>query len=150
MRSLRRRPQPRNSGLSLNPFLRRPAASTRASLRSLRRVATGTGNMSITWQSSPASSAAARCPTRITFATCSRKRSAAEPATNSPSPCAGSTMVHRVGNEAAWWKDLGIDPVAVARRLQHLRKEKGVATIVRRASFLPLRQFSPVSVGCAR
>jgi ERF superfamily len=26
-------------------------------------------------------------------------------------------LVHRVGNEAAWWKDAGIDPVAAARRL---------------------------------
>jgi hypothetical protein len=25
--------------------------------------------------------------------------------------------VHRVGNEAAWWKDAGIDPVKVARQL---------------------------------
>jgi hypothetical protein len=26
-------------------------------------------------------------------------------------------LVHRVGNEAAWWKDAGIDPVKVARQL---------------------------------
>jgi hypothetical protein len=26
-------------------------------------------------------------------------------------------LVHRVGNEAAWWQDVGIDPVAVARKL---------------------------------
>jgi len=26
-------------------------------------------------------------------------------------------LVHRVGNEAAWWKEAGIDPVDVARRL---------------------------------
>ena len=26
-------------------------------------------------------------------------------------------LVHRVGNEAAWWKEAGIDPIAVARRL---------------------------------
>jgi hypothetical protein len=26
-------------------------------------------------------------------------------------------LAHRVGNEAAWWKDAGIDPVAVARKL---------------------------------
>jgi hypothetical protein len=26
-------------------------------------------------------------------------------------------LVHRVGNEAAWWHDVGIDPVAVARNL---------------------------------
>ena len=26
-------------------------------------------------------------------------------------------LVHRVGNEAAWWKEAGIDPIAVARKL---------------------------------
>jgi hypothetical protein len=26
-------------------------------------------------------------------------------------------LVHRVGNEAAWWKDAGIDPVKAARQL---------------------------------
>jgi hypothetical protein len=26
-------------------------------------------------------------------------------------------LVHRVGNEAAWWRDIGIDPIAVAREL---------------------------------
>jgi len=26
-------------------------------------------------------------------------------------------LVHRVGNEAAWWQDAGIDPIAVARKL---------------------------------
>jgi hypothetical protein len=26
-------------------------------------------------------------------------------------------LVHRVGNEAVWWKDAGIDPVKVARQL---------------------------------
>jgi hypothetical protein len=26
-------------------------------------------------------------------------------------------LVHRVGNEAAWWKDVGIDPIKVARKL---------------------------------
>jgi hypothetical protein len=26
-------------------------------------------------------------------------------------------LVHRVGNEAAWWKAAGIDPVKVARQL---------------------------------
>jgi hypothetical protein len=26
-------------------------------------------------------------------------------------------LVHRVGNEAAWWQDLGIDPIKVARKL---------------------------------
>jgi hypothetical protein len=26
-------------------------------------------------------------------------------------------LVHRVGNEAAWWNDAGIDPVKVARQL---------------------------------
>ena len=26
-------------------------------------------------------------------------------------------LVHQVGNEAAWWKESGIDPIEVARRL---------------------------------
>jgi hypothetical protein len=26
-------------------------------------------------------------------------------------------LVHRVGNEAAWWHDVGIDPIKVARKL---------------------------------
>jgi hypothetical protein len=26
-------------------------------------------------------------------------------------------LVHRVGNEAAWWKDAGIDPIKAAREL---------------------------------
>ena len=26
-------------------------------------------------------------------------------------------LVHRVGNEAAWWKDAGIDPIKAARKL---------------------------------
>ena len=26
-------------------------------------------------------------------------------------------LVHRVGNESAWWKEAGIDPIAVARKL---------------------------------
>src|SRR5262245_46407861 len=26
-------------------------------------------------------------------------------------------LVHRVGNEAAWWKDAGIDPMKAARQL---------------------------------
>jgi hypothetical protein len=26
-------------------------------------------------------------------------------------------LVHRVGNEAAWWKDAGIDPIKAARQL---------------------------------
>jgi hypothetical protein len=31
-------------------------------------------------------------------------------------------LVHRVGNESAWWKDAGIDPVKVARKLwKHTR-----------------------------
>jgi len=28
-----------------------------------------------------------------------------------------SIVVHRVGNEAAWWKDAGIDPAKAARKL---------------------------------
>src|SRR6516162_234169 len=29
----------------------------------------------------------------------------------------GYRLVHRVGNEAAWWKDAGIDPAKAARKL---------------------------------
>ena len=35
-------------------------------------------------------------------------------------------LVHRVGNEAAWWKDADIDPMQVARKLWALtRRAKG-------------------------
>jgi hypothetical protein len=35
-------------------------------------------------------------------------------------------LVHRVGNESAWWKDFGIDPVKVARKLwRHTRANQG-------------------------
>ena len=48
-------------------------------------------------------------------------------------------LVHRVGNEAAWWQDAGIDPIAVARKLWEetrsdaerpapATKEHGIAT----------------------
>jgi hypothetical protein len=34
--------------------------------------------------------------------------------------------VHRVGNEAAWWKDAGIDPAQAARKLWNdSRMDKG-------------------------
>jgi ERF superfamily len=35
-------------------------------------------------------------------------------------------LVHRVGNEAAWWRDAGIDPIKVARKLwEHARLNQG-------------------------
>jgi hypothetical protein len=35
-------------------------------------------------------------------------------------------LVHRLGNESAWWKDAGIDPVKVARKLwEHTRADEG-------------------------
>ena len=35
-------------------------------------------------------------------------------------------LVHRVGNEAAWWKEAGIDPIEVARKLwDHTRRAEG-------------------------
>jgi hypothetical protein len=35
-------------------------------------------------------------------------------------------LVHRVGNEAAWWKDAGIDPIKAARKLwKHTRRDEG-------------------------
>jgi hypothetical protein len=35
-------------------------------------------------------------------------------------------LVHRVGNEAAWWQDVGIDPIAVARKLwKNTRVDEG-------------------------
>jgi hypothetical protein len=44
-------------------------------------------------------------------------------------------LVHRVGNEAAWWKDVGIDPVTVAQRLwKHARIEDGRIEPVRPTS----------------
>ena len=41
--------------------------------------------------------------------------------------------VHRLSNEVAWWKDAGIDPVKVARRLWKLTPMVGTQ------SSLPLR-----------
>jgi hypothetical protein len=39
-------------------------------------------------------------------------------------------LVHRVGNESAWWKEAGIDPIAVARKLwgqtRHAEGRQGV------------------------
>jgi hypothetical protein len=32
-------------------------------------------------------------------------------------PEAAHRLVHRVGNEAAWWKESGIDPMQAARKL---------------------------------
>jgi hypothetical protein len=38
-------------------------------------------------------------------------------------------LVHRVGSEAAWWKEAGIDPIAVARKLwDHTRRAEGHET----------------------
>jgi hypothetical protein len=35
-------------------------------------------------------------------------------------------LVHRVGNESAWWKDVGIDPVKMAAKLwRHARADQG-------------------------
>jgi hypothetical protein len=55
----------------------------------------------------------------------------ARPATNSRSRSAasitGSWLVHRVGNEAAWWSDAGVDSVKVARKLwKHIRVNEDV------------------------
>jgi len=36
---------------------------------------------------------------------------------NDGSAVLSSALVHRVGNEAAWWKDVGIDPAKAARML---------------------------------
>ena len=62
------------------------------------------------------SSAAANNLIRIIFDTCNRGRWAANRATNSP--CRSHhRAVHRAGDEQAWWKAAGIDPVKVARQL---------------------------------
>jgi hypothetical protein len=37
-------------------------------------------------------------------------------------------LVHRVGNEAAWWQDAGIDPIAVARKLWGETRRPALAT----------------------
>jgi hypothetical protein len=65
--------------------------------------------------------AAASRPTRIISGSCSRGPWAAKPATSSRSRFAVSIihhrLVHRVGNEPAWWQEAGIDPIAIARKL---------------------------------
>jgi hypothetical protein len=43
-------------------------------------------------------------------------------------------LVHRVGNEAAWWKDAGIDPIKAARKLwKQTRVDEGRTAPERRA-----------------
>ena len=67
----------------------------------------------------PASSAAARPPKRITFASPNRARSAARSATNTRSRSAGvhHRELHRYGDEASWWAGVSIDPLPIALEL---------------------------------
>jgi hypothetical protein len=53
-------------------------------------------------------------------------------------------LVHRVGNEAAWWQDAGIDPIPIARRLwQHGRIGKRRTASTPSASQLEPRTSEP-------
>jgi hypothetical protein len=55
-------------------------------------------------------------------------------------------LVHRVGNEAAWWQDAGIDPIAVARKLwKDTRVNEG-----RRPDFAPQTVASDTKPGAGR
>jgi hypothetical protein len=51
-------------------------------------------------------------------------------------------MVHRVGNEAAWWKDAGIDPAKAARKLWTAARIRGGSRRERRN--VP-RQIEPLT-----
>jgi len=42
--------------------------------------------------------------------------------------------VHRSGNEQAWWKLLGIEPLKVARRLWRQTRQTGSKTATQRAA----------------
>jgi hypothetical protein len=50
-------------------------------------------------------------------------------------------LVHRVGNEAAWWHDLGVDPIKVARKLwsesRRAAGHKGLSAPLFESSFSP-------------
>jgi hypothetical protein len=60
-------------------------------------------------------------------------------------------LVHRVGNEAAWWKEAGIDPNAVAHKLwgQTLRAEgrQGAASVSEVSQSASDQDRLPPSVG---
>src|SRR5262245_2808706 len=74
-----------------------PTGSTRVSLPLPRRGGTATGSTFAVSPSSHASYAVASHPTRITCATCSRARSAARPAMNSPCRSAASIIAPYIG-----------------------------------------------------
>jgi ERF superfamily len=57
-------------------------------------------------------------------------------------------LVHRVGNEAAWWQDAGIDPITVARKLwaQSRRAERRQELVAVPASgSVPVEPANPAS-----
>jgi ERF superfamily len=55
-------------------------------------------------------------------------------------------LVHRLGNEAAWWQDAGIDPIAVARKLwRETRSDAGRPTPETKAQSTATDQ--PLTVG---
>ena len=56
-------------------------------------------------------------------------------------------LVHRVGNEAAWWQDAGIDPITVARKLwtQSRRAERRHELVAVPARRVPVEPANPAS-----
>jgi hypothetical protein len=57
-------------------------------------------------------------------------------------------LVNRVGNEAAWWKDAGIDPLKEARKLwEHTRaREESVKPETAKDSAPPASRSQPKDV----
>jgi hypothetical protein len=53
-------------------------------------------------------------------------------------------LVHRVGNQAAWWQEAGIDPIAVARKLWGQTRRQGLPQ--------PTKSHNPpaIKIGCCR
>jgi hypothetical protein len=55
-------------------------------------------------------------------------------------------LVHRVGNEAAWWKDAGIDPAKAARKLWNAAASIRGGSRPERRRKIP-RQIEPLRSG---
>ena len=113
-------------------------ASTRVCSRSPSPSATATRSTCGSSPSSPVWSAAERPPIHTTCASLSRARSVAKVSDEFVVPLCRShhRALHRVGNESAWWKATGIDPLIVARQLW------GRTRLVDQAEPVPLQATS--------
>jgi hypothetical protein len=96
-----------------------PTAAIKACSDSPSLAASATGPTCALLPSSRASSAAVSPQTHIIFVLHNRGHLGATRATSSWSQLCRihHRLVHRVGNETAWWGDAGIDPISAARKL---------------------------------